>query len=107
ESFVPLPYPPDELPPAVIRLAFSLPRPDADAEIRVGSTSAEDGGDAFVVLVSEVIDGDPARLDAAEIEAEAGVLERTLATADVDAVLADMQARAKIERKPVVADDSF
>ncbi|MFP4245630.1 MAG: SurA N-terminal domain-containing protein [Halochromatium sp.] len=97
----------DELPPEVIRLAFSLPRPDADAEIRVGSTSAEDGGDAFVVLVSEVIDGDPARLDAAEIEAEAGVLERTLATADVDAVLADMQARAKIERKPVVADDSF
>ena len=95
----------DELPPEVIRLAFSLPRPAA--ERRVGSTSAEDGGDAFVVVVSEVIDGDPAQLDAAELEAEAGVLERTLATADVDAVLADMQARAKIERKPVVSDASF
>ncbi len=94
-----------ELPPEVIRLAFSLPRPDADTERRVGSTSDE--GDAFVVVVSEVIDGDPAQLDAAERAAEANVLKRALASADVDAVLTQMQARAKIERKPVVSDEPF
>ncbi|MBK5931062.1 SurA N-terminal domain-containing protein [Halochromatium salexigens] len=96
-----------ELPPEVVQLAFSLPRPDADTERRIGSTSAEDGGDAFVVVVSEVIDGDPAQLDEAELEAEASVLERALASADIDAVLAAMRARAEIEREPVVSDEPF
>ncbi|WP_462319847.1 SurA N-terminal domain-containing protein [Halochromatium sp.] len=91
----------------VTQLAFSLPRPAAGDDLSVGSTSASDSGDAFVVVVSEVNDGDPNQIDEAELEAETGMLTRSLASADVDAVLAAMQARAKIERKPLVTDEPF
>ncbi|MCF7977580.1 MAG: SurA N-terminal domain-containing protein [Chromatiaceae bacterium] len=96
-----------EPPPEVTQLAFSLPPPAADAALRVGSTTASDSGDAYVVVVSEVKEGDPSQLDPTELEAEARMLTRALAAADVDAVLAAMQARAKIERKPIVTDEPF
>lgn len=95
------------VPSEVAQLAFSLPRPAADGDLRVGSTTSADSGDAFVVAVSEVEDGDPAQIEEAELKAEARMLTRSLAGADVDAVLAAMQARAKIDRKPLVADEPF
>ncbi len=91
----------------VMQLAFSLPRPAADDDPRLGSTTANDSGDAFVVVVSEVEDTDPAQIEEAELKAEARLLTRSLAAADVDAVLAAMRARAKIERKPLVMDEPF
>lgn len=96
-----------EPPPEVTQLAFSLPPPAAEGAPRVGSSTASDSADAYVVVVSEVKEGDPSQLDPAELEAEARMLTRALAAADVDAVLAAMQARAKIERKPIVTDEPF
>ena len=96
-----------EPPPEVIQLAFSLPQPSDGGALQVGSTVASDSGDAFVVVVYTVKEGDPSELAPAELEAEERVLTQALAAADVDAVLAAMQARAKIERKPVVSDEPF
>lgn len=94
-------------PSEVTQLAFSLPRPTVNEDQSVGSTSASDSADAFVVVVTEVEDGDPTQLEEAELEAEARMLTRALAIADVDAVLAAMKAQAKIERKPLVTDEPF
>ncbi|MEA3639873.1 MAG: SurA N-terminal domain-containing protein [Lamprobacter sp.] len=96
-----------DLPPEVTELAFSLPRPAAEGEVSVGRASATDSGDAFVVLLSKVQDGDLAQLDAGALEAESQMLTQTLAAADVEALLAAMQARAKIKRTPVGSDEPF
>ncbi|NEX15275.1 MAG: peptidylprolyl isomerase [Halochromatium sp.] len=95
------------LPPVVAQLAFSLPRPATEGAIGVGSTTASDSGDAYVVIVTAVLEGDPAQLGEDELTAEARILTRALAAADADAVLADMESQAKIERKPVVAEEAF
>ena len=93
-----------EVPAAVRQLAFSMPRPPANGIPSVEATRMPDGG-ATVVLVSEVIDADPDQLDQAAVASEAKMLTRSVAGADADALVADMEARAKIERKPVVSSD--
>lgn len=95
------------VPSEVAQLAFSLPRPVTEDDLRVGSTTSADSGDAFVVAVAEVEDGDPAQIEESELKAEARMLTRSLAAADVDAVLAAMQEGAKIEREALVTDEPF
>lgn len=95
-----------EVPPEVLGKAFSMPRPTAEAPLRVASTDAP-GGDAFVVSVTKVVDGDPDALSEDERAIESRVLLRGFAAADVDEVLASMASRAKIEREPVVSDEPY
>jgi peptidyl-prolyl cis-trans isomerase D len=93
------------VPPAVMELAFSIPRPTPEGPPRIASTEAEAGGSAYVVSVSEVIDGDPEAMDEDALARESRVLRRALANAAVDEVIASLKAQAKIERKPVVSED--
>lgn len=92
------------VPAAVRQLAFSMPRPASNGIPSVEATQSPEGG-ALVVLVSEVIDANPERLEQAAVQSEALTLTRSVAGADVDAILTEMEARAKIERKPVVSSD--
>lgn len=94
----------DAVPANVRQLAFSMPRPSTIDQPSV-ETSRTGNGDALVVVVSEVVDVDPAQLGDAEIDAEARLLARSLAAADAEALVADMEARAKIERQAVVSSD--
>jgi hypothetical protein len=96
-----------QAPRAVVDQAFSLPRPEGSGATPSVATTADGAGDAFVVSVSEVIDGDPEAMDEAVLAGEARVLRRALATTDVDEVVASMMARARIEREPVVSDEPF
>ncbi len=92
------------VPAAVRQLAFSMPRPASNGIPSVEATQSPEGG-AIVVLVSEVIDANPERIEQAAVQSEALTLTRSVAGADVDAILTEMEARAKIERKPVVSSD--
>ncbi|MBK1706552.1 SurA N-terminal domain-containing protein [Halochromatium glycolicum] len=95
-----------DVPSVVLGQAFSMPRPTSDAPVQVASTEGPEG-DAFVVSVSEVIDGDPGALSEDELAIESRVLRRALARADVDEVVKSMASRAKIEREPVVSDEPY
>ncbi|NBC48388.1 MAG: peptidylprolyl isomerase [Gammaproteobacteria bacterium] len=95
-----------DVPPVVLGQAFSMPRPTSDAPVQVASTEGPEG-DAFVVSVSEVIDGDPGALSEDELAIESRVLRRALARADVDEVVKSMASHAKIEREPVVSDEPY
>jgi peptidyl-prolyl cis-trans isomerase D len=91
-----------DVPPAVLQLAFTMPRP-ADG----GQTfaSGDDGaGDALVVALHKVADGDSKELDDRAREAEASMLADTLARAAYDRLVDDLEARAKIERSAMPAD---
>jgi peptidyl-prolyl cis-trans isomerase D len=91
-----------EVPAAVLELAFSMPRPGAGAP---RADSAETGtGDAVVVVLTQVVDGDPAALDQAAREAEARLLSDTLARSAYEHLLDDLQSRAKIERETLPPD---
>lgn len=94
-----------DVPPEIVGLAFTMLRPGADGEVMVESTSTGTG-DAYVVALSKVIDADPGTLNEAELDLEARVLRRGLASTDVEQVLESMAAQAKIERKPVVTEDA-
>ena len=90
------------VPPKVLELAFALPRPATGAKGFV--SGRDDQGDGLVVAVGEVVDGDPAALDAQARKAEAQMLADTLARDAYDQLLDDLQSRAKIERRPLPAD---
>jgi peptidyl-prolyl cis-trans isomerase D len=91
-----------EVPAAVLELAFSMPRPGAGAP---RFDSVETGaGDAVVVVLTQVVDGDPAALDQAAREAEARLLSDTLARSAYEHLLDDLQSRAKIERETLPPD---
>ncbi|WPL15668.1 Peptidyl-prolyl cis-trans isomerase D [Thiorhodovibrio winogradskyi] len=91
-----------KLPAAVVREAFVLPRPAA-GRFSVGTTS--DGeGDAFVIVVSEVRDGDMDDLEPGTRAAEARVLAQSLGRSDFSHLVAGLEAGAKIERKALGSD---
>jgi len=93
-----------KLPAAVRTTAFTLPIPAA-ASASIGTATLENG-DAAIVRVSKVedgpvetvgLDGKPAATD------PSSMLGQLLGRQAFDAVLKDMEARAKIERKALTA----
>ena len=80
-----------------------MARPAADAA-RYGSTSLANG-DAVVVVVSNVVDGSSEGIGEAELARQRAGFKRTVAATYYDDLLADLQTRAKIDRKPL-GDDS-
>lgn len=88
-----------EVPEAMRSLAFTLPRP-AEGAASVGSRALPDG-DAAVVVVSEIIDGDLDALDAAVREQQGRELAQRTGSALFDDLLDDLQQRAQIERRPL------
>ncbi len=92
------------IPPAVSTLAFSLPRP-TDAGASFGSAAA-DNGDAVVVAVTRVEDGDASTLDAAARQSESRSIADALARSEYSQLLLEMEAHANIIRQLPAADDS-
>jgi len=86
-----------EVPAGVRELAFTLARPP-EGGASFGSRSLEDG-DAVVVLVSAVADGSIADLDQAALDQERERLRQGIGRSYYDQLVADLERRAKIERK--------
>jgi peptidyl-prolyl cis-trans isomerase D len=90
------------IPPAVLELAFTMPRPtDGSQSFASGESGA---GDALVVAVAKVADGDSAGLDEPAREAEARMLSDSLGRGAYDRLVDDLEARAKVERAEMPAD---
>lgn len=88
-----------EVPDPIRSLAFTLPRP-AEGATSVGSQVLPEG-DAAVVVVSEIADGDLDALDAVvRAQQSRGLAQRT-GSALFEDLLEDLQQRAKIERRPL------
>ena len=91
------------VPPTVLDLAFNAPRPAEGAASY--ATGQEPNGDALVVVVRAVEDGDSKALKSAQRDAERQILTRVSAEHSFDAVLDDLVARAKIERKKLSSEE--
>ncbi|KAA6183306.1 peptidylprolyl isomerase [Thiohalocapsa marina] len=91
--------------PAVLDLAFSLPRPAPDSGSPQAASTVTADGDVVVVQLFEVIDGDPAAMAADARAAESRVLASALARSAYDRLLDDLESRAQIEREPLGAED--
>ncbi len=92
-----------EVPPTALELAFRAPRPSEGEPTSV--TGQLPGGDAVMVTVLGVEDGEPDDLDAAVRDAERRMLARSLGDHGFEAVLDDLVARAKIERRALSTDE--
>jgi peptidyl-prolyl cis-trans isomerase D len=90
-------------PPTVLDLAFAAPRPGAGAASY--TAGQEPGGDAVVVAVRAVEDGDSESLDPALREAERRLLARNQAEHGFEQILDDLVIRAKIERKELSREE--
>lgn len=88
-----------DVPAEILDLAFTLPRA-ADGVPRYDFKAARDG-DALVVAVTEVVDGDPASLDDPARQGASRELTQVMGSSYFDTLLKDMAFRAKIEREPV------
>jgi peptidyl-prolyl cis-trans isomerase D len=87
------------VPAPVLEAAFKLPRPGAGAA-SVGTTTL-DSGDAAVVMVSRVEDGQPAPKVDGKPAAETYILTQIIGRAVSEAMIVDMESRARIENKAV------
>lgn len=88
-----------EVPDPIRSLAFTLPRP-AEGATSVGSQVLPEG-DAAVVVVSEIADGDLDALDAVVRAQQGRGLAQRTGSALFEDLLEDLQQRAKIERRPL------
>jgi len=89
----------ESVPKEIMELAFTLPKPALGASsFDSGSTA---NGDAVVVAVTEVVDGDIAKLDEAAHTQTTRELVQILGTGYYDHLIKDMESRAKVVRKPV------
>lgn len=88
-----------KLPAPIRALAFTLPAPTA-GQPSLGTTELEDG-DAAVVRVTRVEAGEVAPQGGEGADQERSVLSQLMGRHVSDAVLQDMERRAKIERKPL------
>jgi peptidyl-prolyl cis-trans isomerase D len=89
-----------DVPPTVLELAFSAPRPAEDG-VPSYASGAEPGGDAVIVAVRAVADGSAEAMDPAMRDAERRLLAQIQGEHGFNAVLDDLVARAKVERKPL------
>ncbi len=89
----------ESVPKEIIDLAFALPRPAAGAASYDQSPAAN--GDALVVAVTEVVDGNMANLDDAARTQASRELIQVLGTGYYDRLIKDMETRARVERKPI------
>jgi peptidyl-prolyl cis-trans isomerase D len=87
-----------DVPPRVLELAFTLPRPAEDAS---SYASGAGGAGAVVVAVSRVVDGNPVALEPERLESEARLLADARARQAFEALRTDLESRAKIERAPL------
>jgi peptidyl-prolyl cis-trans isomerase D len=86
--------------PAPIRqLAFTLPAP-VDGAPSVGKTVLENG-DVAVVEVTQIKDGEETPSEDPSSASQAEMLAQVLGRHVYDAMLADMEMRAKVERNPI------
>lgn len=89
-----------DVPPTVLELAFSAPRPaDGGAPSYASGVAAD--GDAVLVAVRGVEDGSTEAMNPAVRDAERRLLAQIQGEHGFDAVLDDLVARAKVERKPL------
>ncbi len=89
----------ESVPGEIIDLAFTLPRPAPGAASYSQRPAAD--GDALVVAVTEVVDGNRANLDEAALTQASRELTQVLGRGYYDSLLKDMENRARIERKPI------
>jgi peptidyl-prolyl cis-trans isomerase D len=89
-----------DVPPTVLELAFSAPRPAEDGAPSYASGVVADG-DAVIVAVRAVADGSTEAMDPAMRDAERRLLAQIQGEHGFNAVLDDLVARAKVERKPL------
>jgi len=94
-----------QIPEPIRSLAFTLPRP-AEGAVSAGGRALPDG-DAVVVVVSQVVDGDLDTLDPAARGQQARELAQRTGSAHFDDLLQDLQRRAKIERRPLRSASGF
>jgi peptidyl-prolyl cis-trans isomerase D len=87
------------VPPGIRELAFTVARPGGDRASYASGTLA--GGDAAVVLVDEAVDGSFDSLDEQERTRVKAELLQAKANAYYRALVADLESRADIERRPV------
>lgn len=86
--------------PAPIReLAFTLPVP-VEGAASVGTTLLENG-DVAVIQVTSVRDGEVTSSEGPSPTSEAAMLAQVLGRQVYDAMLGDMELRAKVERNPI------
>ncbi|UHD15339.1 SurA N-terminal domain-containing protein [Thiocapsa bogorovii] len=86
--------------PAPVRgLAFTLPAP-VEGEPSVGTTVLENG-DVAVVEVTQIKDGEVSPPEGPSSGSEGEMLAQLLGRHVYDAMLADMEMRAKVERNPI------
>lgn len=90
-----------KLPVPVRGVAFTLAVP-AEGQASVG-TAAFDNGDAAIVRVTQVEPGEVTKTDAGAADQERSMLGQLMGRETSEAVLEDMELRAKIERKPLAA----
>ncbi|MCC7277577.1 MAG: SurA N-terminal domain-containing protein [Chromatiaceae bacterium] len=88
----------ESVPGEIIDLAFTLPRPAPGAASYSHSPAAD--GDALVVAVTEVVDGNLAALDQAALTQASRELIQVVGRGYYDSLIKDMENRSKIERKP-------
>jgi peptidyl-prolyl cis-trans isomerase D len=94
-----------QVPAGVRELAFKLPPPGEDGA-SFGTLTLADG-DAALVNVTRVVDGDPEALSEAERARAERELERLLAAGYYEEMVADMESRADVSRKLGKGDDSL
>ncbi len=86
--------------PAEIReLAFTLPRPTAEAA-SYGSLALADG-DGAMVVVAEVVDGSLDEVDEAGRDQARNRLGQNVGRAYYEDLLTDLESRADIKRNPL------
>ena len=85
----------DQMPSAALSAAFGLARPGDDAFTTTTARLA--GGDAAVVVLSDVRAGEPAELDAETRNVLAGQLENNQANRLIDAFMRSLRAEADVE----------
>jgi len=87
------------LPASVRTVAFTLPVP-AEGQASIGTAVFEDG-DAAIVRVTRVEPGEATKTEGSEPDQERSMLSQLMGRQAYEAVLEDMERRAKIERKPL------
>jgi peptidyl-prolyl cis-trans isomerase D len=92
--------------PAPVReSAFTLPVP-GEGGSSVGVAEL-DNGDVAVIQVTEVKDGEVTPLEASSPASDAAALAQLMGRHAYDSMLADMELRAKVERRPIRATSDF